>query len=93
MGFHWNAIIDYPWAELAEKFMLAADAKRRGVMMPIIQFHQKELAQFMDEQKLLEQSAAISTATYEIKSEWLDEHARFLTVDRQKEDTYWGMVC
>ena len=92
IGFHWNALIDYPWVELADRFMRAADARRRGVLLPMIQFFQKQLAQFMNEAKLLETSASLPTASYDVMAEWPEEVARFLTVDRQAEDTYWAMV-
>lgn len=92
LGFHWNALIDYPWTELAERYLRAADARRKGVLLPMIQFFQKYMAQFMSEAKLLEQSMALPTVRYEVTSDWAEEHIRFFTVDRQAEDTYWGTI-
>lgn len=91
-SFHWESVIDFPWGELVELWLDACNAERRGDLKPKIQFYQKRRAIFKDEQSLLRGGLHFRRLTYEINSEWPEEKARFLTLDRQEEDLLWWTV-
>jgi hypothetical protein len=91
-SFHWEAVIDFPWDELASLWLDACNAERRGDLKPKVQFYQKRRAMFKDEETLLKGGLHFRRSTYEINSEWPDERGRFLTVDRQEEDLFWWTV-
>ena len=91
-GFHWEAVIDYPWDELVKLWLEAANRFSRGDIKPKLQFYQKRRAIFKDEESLLRGGLNIKRSSYEIKSDWKDEKGRALTIDRQEEDAYWATV-
>jgi len=92
VSFHWEAVIDFPWDELAGLWLDACNAFTRGNLKPKLQFYQKRRAMFKDESSLLRGGLHLKRATYEVNSAWPEEVARFLTVDRQDEDLYWWSV-
>ena len=91
-SFHWEAVIDFPWDELVELWLDACNAERRGDLKPKVQFYQKRRAMFKDEESLLKGGLHFRRMVYEINSEWPEEKARFLSVDRQEEDLFWWSV-
>jgi len=91
-SFHWETVIDFPWVELVELWLEASNAEKRGDLKPKIQFYQKRRAMFRDEESLLKGAFHIARSSYDIESDWADEKARFLTVDRQEEDLFWWTV-
>ena len=91
-SFHWEAVIDYPWVELATMWLEAANAFRRGVIEPKLQFAKKYLAKFEDERTLLQGSVRLPRVSYEIRTDTEPEElGRCMSVDRQ-EQWYWWTV-
>ena len=88
-SFHWEAVIDFPWDELAELWLDACNAERRGNLLPKIQFYQKRRAMFKDEESLLKGGLHFRRSVYEINSAWPEEKSRYLSIDRQEEDMFW----
>lgn len=89
-SFHWTAVIDYPWRELLVEWFAARRAARFGNHEPTIQFCQKRLAEPKSEKTA---HVGLQTFAREIDGEvWADGSPRFLTADRQSEDTYWVTV-
>jgi hypothetical protein len=91
-SFHWEAVIDFPWDELVVLWLDACNAELRGDLRPKIQFYQKRRAMHKDEASLLRGGLHFSRRVYEINSDWPEEKARFLTLDRQEEDLFWWSV-
>lgn len=91
-SFHWETVIDFPWDELVGLWLEACNAEKRGDLSPKLQFYQKRRAMFRDEESLLKGALHITRTSYDVASDWPDERARFLTVDRQEEDLYWVSV-
>ena len=91
-GFHWEAVIDFPWEELVFLWLDAANAFSRGDLKPKLQFYQKRRAIFKDEESLLRGGLNLRKTAYEINSDWPEEKARFLAIDRQEEDLFWWSV-
>lgn len=92
VSFHWETVIDFPWDELAGLWLDAANAFTRGNIRPKLQFYQQRRAQFKDESSILRGGLHFRREAYEVVGDWKDERARFLTIDRQQEDTYWWTV-
>jgi len=95
-SFHWNAIIDWPWRELVKLWLAARKAAAIGSYQGTIEFAQKYLAEKKSERTVHEGQqtfARAKIATTDKKAPaWEGEHIRFLTADRQSEDTYWVTV-
>jgi hypothetical protein len=91
-GFHWESVIDFPWEELVVLWLDACNAERRGDLKPKLQFYQKRRALFRDEESLLKGGLHLKRAAYEINSDWKEERARFMAIDRQEEDLLWWEV-
>lgn len=91
-SFHWESIITDQWDGMVTLWLDACNAEKRGDLKPKIQFYQKRRAMFKDEQSLLRGGLNLSRSVYEINSDWPDEKARFLSVDRQEEDLFWWSV-
>jgi len=91
-SFHWEAVIDYPWDELITLWLDACNAERRGDLKPKLQFYQKRRAMHKDEESLLRGGLHFGRQVYEINTDWPEEKARFLTLDRQEEDLFWWTV-
>ncbi len=94
-SFRWHALIDYPWAELVKEWLAAQEAKHVGNFLPLVKFFQKRCALMRSERTIHDTDlpfarAAISLIKPEQKID--GELARFLTADRQTEDTYWVTV-
>lgn len=92
LSFHWEAVIADLWTGLVELWLDACNAERRGDLRPKLQFYQKRRAMMKDEAALMRSGMAFTKVAYEIKSDWAEERARFLTADRQEEDLYWVTV-
>jgi phage terminase large subunit GpA-like protein len=88
VSFHWNAIIDSPWADLVERWLNAQNQFEIGNELPRIQFIQKPLAEFYDPNKFSGQHRPIAVV---LDSAWADEFMRVLTVDVQQNE-FWGVV-
>lgn len=94
-SFRWHALIDYPWRELVKEWLSANEAKHVGNFAPLITFFQKRCAVMRSERTIHEGNTPFARAKIELKStiDKLDgELARFLTADRQSEDTYWVTI-
>ena len=94
--FRWHSLIFYPWPELVKLWLSAMEAKRVGNFVPMVQFFQKRCALHRSERTIHDSELpftriAISQAEPAAKS-WDGEVVRFLTADRQSEDTYWVMI-
>lgn len=91
-SFHWETVIDFPWDELVELWLEACNAEKRGDLRPKLQFYQKRRAMFKDEESLLKGAFYILRSSYDAHSDWPDEQARFLSIDRQSQDSFWWSV-
>lgn len=91
-SFHWEAVIDFPWDDLVTLWLDACNAERRGDLKPKLQFYQKRRAMHKDEESLLRGGLHFGRQVYEVNSDWPEERARFLTLDRQEEDLFWWTV-
>jgi ribosomal protein L44E len=94
VAFRWHALIDYPWDELVKEWLSAQDAKRVGNYEPMINFFRKRCALMRSERSIHDADLPFARVKIEnpATKSWPDEVARFFTVDRQAEDTYWGMI-
>jgi hypothetical protein len=81
------------WRDLVELWLNACNAENRGNYLPKIQFYQKYRAIFMDESLLMRFGKKFGKLVIETQGEWADEFARFMTIDKQMEDTYWYLIC
>lgn len=88
-GYHWEAVIDFPWTDLVELWLDACNAEHRGDLKPKLQFFQKRRAMFKDEESLIRGGLNLKRTVYEVNSDWPEEKARFFTIDRQEEDLFW----
>jgi len=93
VSIHYSALITRLWVLLVEDYLGAINAYKKGNCTPLIQFFQKYPAEPKSERGLMENSRAFASAVYEISSAWKDEAGRFMTSDRQEEDTFWYLVC
>ena len=97
VSFRWHALIDYPWAALDKEWLTAQEAKHVGNFAPLINFFQKRCALMRSERSAHDLDLPFARAPIVFNSDkgektWPDEVDRFLTADRQSEDTYWVMV-
>lgn len=96
VSFRWHALIDYPWHELVKLWLAAQDAKRVGNFAPLVQFFQKYCALMRSERTVHDTDLPFARAKLEMTSPsakaWPEEHTRFMTGDRQSEDTYWVTI-
>ena len=92
VSFHWEAVIDFPWDELVFLWLDACNAFTRGNIRPKLQFYQKRRAMFKDEASLLRGGLHFTRSAYEVNTDWPEEIARFMTVDKQQEGLYWVTV-
>ncbi|HEV8542772.1 MAG TPA: phage terminase large subunit family protein [Verrucomicrobiae bacterium] len=88
-SFHWESVIDFPWDELAELWLNACNAEKRGDLKPKLQFYQKRRAIFKDEQSLLKGGLHLTRVAYAIQTEMPGEKLRGMQIDRQEEDLFW----
>jgi phage terminase large subunit GpA-like protein len=89
-SFRWPAVLDYPWSHLVRLWLEAQRAKRAGSYEPLVKFTQKYFPAFASEHTLGEIDATFKKhAELEPTEKLPDEVARFLTVDRQREDLFW----
>lgn len=92
-SFHWEAVIMDNWRDLVELWLNACNAANRGNYLPKIQFYQKYRAMFMDEALIMRQDRRFGRLVVETQSDWPDEYARFMSIDKQMEDVYWYLIC
>lgn len=90
-SFHWTNIIDFPWVELVDIFLQSVNAMKQGNTDPLITFFQKHMAENRSEHSLMQAVVNFVRTSYDIRSKWSDELARFMTVDVQ-ETHYWGTI-
>lgn len=78
LGFHWNSLASMSWGKLAELYLRAKLAARKGDTSLLQQFYQKRLAlpwsEWVEDYKMV-----ISSSGYELGDEWEEEAA----VDRK----------
>jgi phage terminase large subunit GpA-like protein len=74
VGFHWNGIATMKWGRLAEMYIRAKLAAKKGDMNPLIQFYQKRLAQPWDE-SAEDFGMDVPTQAYELGNVWGKEGA------------------
>lgn len=94
--FRWHALIDFPWPELVKMWIAAIEAKKVGNFVPLVQFFQKRCALHRSERTIhdseLPFARVAATQTEPSAKAWDGEAMRFLTADRQSEDTYWVTI-
>lgn len=89
-GFHYNAIITRSWVALAEEYLSSLNTfKQLGIVLPLIQFFQKRMAEAKSEGAILEGQSEFTRVAYEVLSTWADELYRFMTIDRQEDCFYY----
>lgn len=87
-SFRWTAIIDFPWAELAEMWLNSQVQFELGNEQPQIQFIQKRLADFYDPNRFSGMNRPIAV---KLETEWKDEFMRVMSVDVQQND-FWAVI-
>jgi predicted RNA-binding Zn-ribbon protein involved in translation (DUF1610 family) len=94
VAFRWHALIDYPWDELVKMWLAAQEAKHVGNFAPLVNFFQKRCAEMRSDRTVHDSDLPFARVKIEnpVEKNWPDEFVRVFTVDRQTEDTYWGMV-
>ncbi len=91
--FTFPAMVDTPWSQLVVRWLKARHQAHQGFYHPTVQFLQKYLAQNATEAKVIEQQNPVDRVEFNPSEEWPEEAARFLSVDVQKDDLYYVMVC
>jgi len=91
-SFHWTAIIDFPWRELLDLFLQAANALKLGEFRAMVKFFQKRMAENRSQRNIYEVQFAATQLDFQPKDKWADELTRILTVDVQ-EDVMWGLIA
>lgn len=91
-SFHWSALIDFPWLELAELWLHACNYARRGILQHKLDFHHKRWARFCSEQLLLEASTNFKRVVYTITDRAPEEAFRFMSIDKQALGFFWWTV-
>ena len=93
VGFHWNALATMSWGMLAELYLRAKAAARKGDYTQLRQFYQKRLAlPWNDVQE--DYHLETTPSDYRMGEPWEQEGniggiaLRFLTVDVQRESFY-----
>ena len=93
VGFHWNALATMSWGSLAEMYLRAKEASRKGDNSLLQQFYQKRLAQAWNEYKE-DYTIDQSLSDYLLGESWQEEAdiggipVRVMTVDVQKGHFY-----
>jgi hypothetical protein len=72
--------------------MGASNALKLGVAVPMVEFFQKRMAEPRSAGSLFADALEFKRIPYDIKSDWPEEHIRFLTADRQSDELFWVMV-
>lgn len=74
-GFHWNALATTDWGLLAEQFLRAKDAAKRGDISDLQAFIQKRLAKpWKDDEETYELAAVVvPEGGYKLGDPWKDE--------------------
>jgi hypothetical protein len=95
VSFRWHTIIEFPWRELVKEWLAACEAKKVGNFAPMINFFQKRCAIMRSERSIHDADFNYARVKIELANpvdKFDGELGRFLTADRQEEDTYWVMV-
>jgi hypothetical protein len=92
--FHWTSLIWRSWREVIKEYRGAIKAKRAGVLFPLIQFLQKEMAVFWNDKDQVELFAvSVRNSDYDPREQWSEEKYRFLTVDCQADlIEFWAVI-
>jgi hypothetical protein len=91
-SFRSNAIIYFPWQILVKEYLTAVNARKMGIIEPLIAFFQKRMAEPKSEATLMEGTLSFRSETITLESVKEDEELRAASFDRQGEDLYWGLV-
>lgn len=89
-SFRWNALIDFPWQELAALYIGALNALKTGNPIPLIKFLQKSGGEMASERTVLEGGQLFARVETQ-SSEWEFADERLAAVDVQ-EDHFWMEV-
>ncbi len=90
VGFHWNALCAMPWGMLAELYLRAKLAAKKGDYSQLQQFYQKRLGLAWDEFKE-DYKIELVPSDYHMGDSWAEEGSiggiplRVLTVDVQRD--------
>jgi hypothetical protein len=79
------------WKEMVTEFLGAMDAYHCGAIEPLIKFVQKEIPDFWSDLALFN-SDPLRKESYDVRTKWEGEDARFLTVDRQADGLMFGVA-
>lgn len=82
-SYHWSGVVSNPWSEMVANFLRARIQSKRGNWTELVNFRQKDLAEFASEQTVLQEEQPVFRAEISETTEWPDEAARFMTVDVQ----------
>lgn len=87
-----NAVIDQPWENLVEEWLVACNAEKKGDPGLKVIFWQKRMAQHKSPVSLDFEEHAFRRVEYITTDKWPEEAARFLTADKQAEGLYYVTV-
>lgn len=88
-SFHWPGVIDWPWVNLVEFYLLARNAFHQGIIEPTIQFWQKYEAEPKSERTISEDTITLQRSPTSVTR---DDFIRVLSADRQAEGLYYGTM-
>lgn len=89
-SFRWNAIVSRRWDLLVEEFLQAKELSDKGIHTNLVSFFQKRITQPHDP-NYYQFVGNIKTDSYDVKLDWTEEVARFMTVDVQKYG-FWVVI-
>jgi len=82
-SYHWNDVICAQWRDLVALFLAARVQSKRGNWKPLVDFTQKQLAEFANERTVAESENPLQRVEMSASEEWPDEAFRFMAVDTQ----------
>lgn len=91
LSFRASGTLFRPWRAMVADFISAMDAYALGAIEPLEAFIQKEIPDFFSDAAVF-QADPVRKESYDIKSKWPAEDARFLTVDRQDEGENFAVI-
>ncbi len=91
LSYHWNNLICDKWPDVVGRWLNARHQSKRGNWEPLVNFFQKDLAEFSSQEKIQEADNPLARIEASADQAWPDEAFRFLTVDTQA-GYFWVMA-
>jgi hypothetical protein len=78
--------------DMVESYLSARNQLKNGSATALIQFWQKEMATFANENTVRQSQNNLQRAVYEINSDWPEEDFRLMSVDQQKGNLFYVTI-